>query len=136
MSDLPDFPAIRTYEVLTRDLGQFRLSIPEDWKVTYGPVVGAKSNGGSYHGNALRVWESDTKQRVMIMDVIQFCDLSVQVQIRAIRPHGSQKWYRASTGVAGEFAWKDPEEVVAGIPDLVDHRPVRPAGYDYAEKEF
>jgi hypothetical protein len=79
--DTIDLQPIRTYEVVTRDLGSFRIKIPETWKVTYGPVVGAKGDGGQFQGNALRVWESDTKQRALFMGVISFCDRSIEVEV-------------------------------------------------------
>jgi hypothetical protein len=87
---MPDkSPEVRTYEIVSAE-GRFRMDIPEDWKVTYGPVSpGGKYGGGS---NALRVYESDTKQRAIFIDVTSFRDLSIPVQRLLIKEEGSETW--------------------------------------------
>lgn len=80
---------VRTYEIVTTD-GAIRMDIDESWKVTYGPVSpGSKSYGG---GNALRVYESDTKQRAIFLDVLSFRDLSIPVQRLLVKTKASDKW--------------------------------------------
>lgn len=86
---------IRTYEIVTAN-GIIRMDIAESWKVTYGPVSpGAKSYGS---GNALRVYESDTKQRAIFLDVVSFRDLSIPVKRLLVKHKGSEKWQSDHNG--------------------------------------
>lgn len=65
---------VRTYEI--KQSGErFRIDIPANFKVTFGPLTpGSKFGGGAY---ALRVYESDTKQRAVFVGVDSFRDLSI-----------------------------------------------------------
>jgi hypothetical protein len=83
---------IRTYLIETSDKNALQIEIPEDWKVTYGPVTpGSKSYGGDNY--ALRIYESDTKQRAIFTNVRSFRDLSIPVR-RLIRSvEGESTWY-------------------------------------------
>jgi len=81
----------RIYEITT-DQGKMRVSIPEDWKITYGPVSpGAK---GSYSGGAmaLRVYEAETKQRALFTGVYSFRDMSLPIMRAVVRQRGTSKW--------------------------------------------
>lgn len=92
-NDTPD--QIRTYEIVTTD-GTLRMSIPESWKVTYAPVApGAKSYDGAY---ALRVYELETKQRAIFLNVKSFRDLSIPVQRLFVKTKGSDEWKRDNNG--------------------------------------
>lgn len=75
MSDI----CTRTYEIVTSE-GRMRMSIPETWKVTYGPINPAGKSYGT--DNALRVYEDagKEKQRAIFTNVISFRDLSIPVQ--------------------------------------------------------
>lgn len=88
--------AVRTYEIQTT-LGLIRMDIPEDWKVTYGPV--SPGNKGTYgEGNALRVYESETKQRAIFVGVTAFRDLSIPVKRLLVKRKGEDNWSTDSTG--------------------------------------
>lgn len=63
----------RTYEIKQGN-ERFRIIIPANWKVTFGPLTPGSKYGGSY---ALRVYESETKQRAVFVDVTSFRDLSI-----------------------------------------------------------
>ena len=68
---------VRTYEIKTQS-DRFRIDIPANFKVTFGSLSpGSKYGGGAM---ALRVYESDTKQRAVFTDVISFRDLSIPVR--------------------------------------------------------
>lgn len=65
---------IRTYEIKQGN-ERFRIDVPANWKVTFGPLSpGSKFGGGGY---ALRLYESETKQRAVFVDVSSFRDLSI-----------------------------------------------------------
>lgn len=88
---------IRTYEIVTSD-SKLRIEIPEEWKITFGPVsIGAK---GSYGNSplALRVYESDTKQRAIFTNVLSFRDLSIPVKRQMIKRSGSDAWETDNNG--------------------------------------
>jgi len=58
---------------------QRRITIPADWKVTYGPIVpGSGMKGGSL---CFRVYESKEKQRLCLMDVIGFREESIPLEV-------------------------------------------------------
>lgn len=65
-------------QYLIKSSGETRIiTIPESWKVTYGPV----SPGSKYgDGNVLRVYESKEKQRAIFTNVVSFRDLSIPVR--------------------------------------------------------
>ena len=98
-----------TYEVKTRSEGKLRITVPEDWKVTFGPV----SPGGKYGGGgelALRFYESDTKQRAIFTDVVSFRDLSIPVQRQLKKSSGSQEWTADENGTESKAQTKVERE--------------------------
>ena len=109
--------ATRTYEIVT-DAGTFRMEIPEEWKVTYGPVF----QGGKYGGgeNALRVYEAESKQRAIFTGVRSFRDLSIPVKRLLVSEKGSNKWEadrngrRSKSNVEYERKWVDASDDIPG----------------------
>jgi hypothetical protein len=102
---------VRTYEIETAS-GKLRIDIPEDWKVTYGPIsIGAKSYDGGHL--ALRVYESDTKQRAIFTNVKSFRDLSIPVKREVVKRSGSDTWVvnddssRSSQESITERSWQE-----------------------------
>lgn len=112
---------IRTYEILTRH-GKFRIDVPEAWKVTYGPVIGAKGYDGA--GNAFRVWESEKQQRALFADVISFRDLSLPMLREAVRKFGSEEWIADDGSYTGKKAgtverrWVPADEIKDLPPEV------------------
>jgi len=106
----------RTYEIEQARDRIIRITIPATYKVTYGPVIGAagKPSYGS-GGMAFRVWETDKLQRGLWNDVVSFRDVSISVQVRAIRPFGKEAWH-LDDGTwepdAGERDWKEEHEII------------------------
>ena len=108
---------VRTYEIEYDDTCLVRVDLPENWKVTFGPVVGSdKTTTG--RTMAFRAWESETKQRLLLTGVRSFRDLSIPVTVRAIRPFGwptwhmeTEHWFRPEDMEKVECAWKPIEEV-------------------------
>jgi len=92
---------------------ELRVTIPADFKVTYGRVQpGAR---GYDEGYCLRIYESDTKQRAVFVNVVSFRDLSIPVQRRVKTVKNSAKSKRDSKGNAelsdkttvSEGEWED-----------------------------
>jgi hypothetical protein len=67
---------IRTYEIRMQG-DRFRIDIPANFKVTFGSLTPGSKYGGAM---ALRVYESETKQRAVFTDVVSFRDLSIPVR--------------------------------------------------------
>ena len=69
----------RVYLLKTHGDGDLKITIPDSYKVTFGPVApGAKGYGTGQL--ALRVYEAENKQRAIFTDVISFRDLSIPVE--------------------------------------------------------
>ena len=62
-----------------------KITVPETWKVTFGPVVRSLANknvSGDWRDKnpvALRFYESDTKQRAIFTNVKSFRDMSIKI---------------------------------------------------------
>lgn len=106
----------RTYEVVTME-GRMRLTIPESWKVTYGPVSPTGKGYGAE--NCLRIYEDSAKdkQRAIFTSVLSFRDLSIPVQRLLVREKGKEKWEINENGkqrissVKYERKWVDEAEI-------------------------
>lgn len=116
----------RTYEIQTT-LGPIRMDIPDDWKVTYGPVSPG-SKGGYGEGNCLRVYESETKQRAIFVGVTAFRDLSIPVQRLLVKRKGEDKWSADNTGNSSrnsktviERKWVPEAEYIAALGNEEDN---------------
>ena len=67
-----------------------RITVPESWKVTFGPAArGTNKPTTLGHGDkmpmALRFYESDTKQRAIFTDVKAFRDSSIKLEIENVK---------------------------------------------------
>lgn len=123
-------PEVPAYGSRSTGTARTRITIPETWKVTFGPIVGAGKAIGM--GNTLRVWESDTKQRLLISGVLSFRDISIPVTMAAVRAFGRTTWHADNGSWTGEHAekvekrWVSVDEV-SDAPlapgDLKDARP-------------
>lgn len=75
---------MKTYIIHHEDGTKRRITVPEDWKVTFGPAArGAnKSTSGTTYKipMALRFYESETKQRAIFTDVVSFRDASIKIE--------------------------------------------------------
>lgn len=127
---MPSSPSesTRTYEIEGADGGRIRVEVNENWKVTYGPVVGSDKTAVG-RVMAFRVWESETKQRMLITNVAHFRDLSIPMTVQAIRPFGwstwhalTETWFRPEHLEHVEVAWKNADEV--------SDRDIRPTDLD------
>lgn len=109
----------RTIEIRFTSGPPKRVTIPDTWKVTFGSVVPGKA-AVSY---GLRLWESDDKQRAVFTDVVSFRDLTVEVQVSAVRKFGTEAWYLDDGTIWGlteeqvERQWLSDTDVSRDRPD-------------------
>lgn len=74
----------KTYIITHEDGTRRRVTVPESWKVTFGPAVAGESK--SSNGNrfkmpmALRFYETKDKQRAIFTDVVSFRDSSIKIE--------------------------------------------------------
>lgn len=117
---------VRTYEVVTGG-GTFRIDVPASARVSYGPVIGAAGKV-SYGGNCLRIWQGTKAtevQRALFNDVLTFRDLSIPMQVRAVRKYGAaeDEWFIDDGSWTGkrseevERSWKPADDVRAMPPE-------------------
>jgi hypothetical protein len=115
----------RTYEIVCSN-ETFRFTVPSNARVTYAPVV-SPAGGRSYGGNALRFWlgakESGT-QLALFNNVVSFRDLSMALQVRAVRKYGSQDWIEDDGTWVGEKA----DQVERGWASVDDALPIHMTG--------
>lgn len=118
----------KTY-IITRDNGtRSRITVPEDWKVTFGPA--ARGNHRSSGSNnmkvpmALRFYESEKKQRAIFTDIVSFRDASIKMEDEKVRTE-EKDGYTECEGVrkrttfrATVKEWVDPDEEDSAVPLL------------------
>ena len=69
---------------------KFKITIPEDWKVTFGKQIGAPRDYEA--GRELRLYETETKQRACFTGVTSFRDLSIPVTRIVTTDKGTEEW--------------------------------------------
>lgn len=74
----------RTYLVEQRGNVQRRVTVPEDWKVTFGPLAPGSKHMNGQEKLCLRMYETKEKQRAVFTDVVSFRDLSIPVEVRKV----------------------------------------------------
>lgn len=85
---------VRTYQITTNS-ERFRVTVPSDWKVTFGPVAPGVRGSGDL---ALRFWEQENKQRAIFRNVVSFRDLSIPFSREVISKSGSSAWESSEEG--------------------------------------
>lgn len=69
--------------------GTFRVTIPAEWKVTFGAFQPDK------YGNAqpaLRIYEAENKQRACFVNVQSFFDTSLEIKREVVLESGEVTW--------------------------------------------
>lgn len=90
---------------------EFKITIPESWKVTFGPVSpGSKSYGGS--DLALRIYETAEKQRAIFTNVQWFRDLSIPVLRKSVTKKAKSKSVSTDNTYQAEQEYEQSEEWV------------------------
>lgn len=85
----------RTLRVRDRQ-GTFEVTIPSDWKVTFGAFQSGKYDTGS--GPALRIYEAENKQRACFIGVVSFYDTSLPIQREIVLESGETTWEQGIDG--------------------------------------
>jgi len=112
-----------TYLITHEDRTERKITVPSDWKVTFGPAArGANRLGGPGSGVvkvplALRFYESETKQRAIFTDVVSFRDISIKTEVKKVKIQEKQGFMecdgqrKATTFQATTEEWIDPDEL-------------------------
>ena len=82
---MSDPTSTTTYLIEKENGKRFKITVPSEWKVTFGPAargLDGKKSGASYKiPLALRFYENETKQRAIFTDVVSFRDMSIPIAI-------------------------------------------------------
>lgn len=77
--------ANKTYLVRRHSEGLLKVTVPANWRVTFGPIVAGNSRHGYNGGEAcLRFYESKDQVRAIFTNVTEFRDLSIPVLKRFV----------------------------------------------------
>lgn len=108
----------KTYILDMADGTQKKVTVPDTWKVTFGPLVPGSKDGNynSRGGLALRFYETKDQQRAVFMDVKCFRDADIPVMEKVVKVQekrvaqdndGRMKHY---TVRAEETSWRPADE--------------------------
>lgn len=75
----------KVYIITHEDKTKKRITVPADWKVTFGPAARGENAGNRSGQNlkmpmALRFYQSENKQRAIFTDVVSFRDASIKIE--------------------------------------------------------
>jgi hypothetical protein len=105
----------KTYQIEFKNGTEKRITVPEDWKVTFGPcVAGGNGNGRMEMPLALRFYESKENQRAIFTDVRSFRDMDIEITEKKITTQEEQGFVerkgvrKATTFQATSVEWVDP----------------------------
>ena len=112
---------LMTTYLITHDNGDERkVTVPSDWKVTFGPAAKGMQRGTGPNNLkiplALRFYEAETKQRVIFTDVSSFRDMSIKTQILKKSVQQKEGFMecdgerKATTFQATTEEWIDPDK--------------------------
>lgn len=71
---------------------KFKITIPADWKVTFGKAMQGRGYESDPDGRELRIYECETKQRACFTGVRSFRDLSIPVVRLVVSESGENFW--------------------------------------------
>jgi hypothetical protein len=92
----PTQQEVRTLLVFENGGNRFKIDIPVDWKITFGAFQQGKYGGEG--GYALRIYESENKQRACFTNVRSFRDLSLPITRFVKTEEGQESWVTDSDG--------------------------------------
>ena len=131
-----------TYLVEFTDGSRKKITVPDTWKVTFGPVVKSLRSTTSatnieYRDKipvALRFYESETKQRAIFTNVKSFRDMSILIEEEVITTKdkiGRMEVDGISKNVSVKAEMRDWVN-----PDSEEDKPDRVALMDLSNKDF
>jgi len=115
----------KTYIIETKGGMLRKVTVPEAWKVTFGPLMPGTRGDQAL---ALRFYEAGDKQRAVFVDVKSFRDASIPVRERVTKTK-AQRVRRDAPGGAKDVVmeariteWRDPdgEEVTNTDEDFLE----------------
>lgn len=118
----------KTYLIEKEDGTRMKITVPADWKVTFGPA--AKGTNHAPSGRqfkmplALRFYESETKQRAIFTDVVSFRDLSIPVEVEKTDVQEKDGFTEVdgvrqrTTFQVKTKKWTDPDDISDNTPKL------------------
>ena len=120
---------MKTYLIEFENGKKQKITVPESWKVTFGPASKGANAGTTRTGSvykvplALRFYESETKQRAIFTDVIGFRDMSIKIEEMKTKIQEKDGYMecegvkKATTFRASVSEWVNPDKLV-GVPAL------------------
>jgi hypothetical protein len=120
---------IREYLIEKADGTKLKVKIPNDWKVTFGPAVKGKNQPTVGERRlkmpmALRFYENETKQRAIFLDVVEFRDLSIPIEVEKVDIQEKDGFTEVdgvrqrSTFQVKTKKWTNPDEINEDTPKL------------------
>jgi hypothetical protein len=116
----------KTYHIEFKNGAEKRITVPADWKVTFGPcVAGGNSNGKMEMPLALRFYESKENQRAIFTDVRSFRDMDIKILEKKVSIQEEQGFIerggkkKATTFQAQCVEWKDADDTENDNFDLL-----------------
>ena len=115
-----------TYLIIHEDGTERKITVPSDWKVTFGPAakgMNAGKNPSYKVPLCLRFYENETRQRAIFTDVVSFRDLSIKTEIKVVTTQEKAGYMecegkrKATTFQARSEEWIDPDDL-AKVPAL------------------
>lgn len=107
---------MKTYLLKMKTGKEQRITIPEDWKLTFGPLLPGQNSINQRP--ALRIYETKEKQRACFNDVEWFRDEDIKVEEKITRTQGKKVCQAGPDGnrdvvVEARFTeWVDPDDPV------------------------
>jgi len=109
----------KTYIIEFENGSKKRITVPANWKVTFGPAAKGSEHSSNGRGlkmpMAIRFYESETKQRAIFTDVVSFRDTSIRIQEEKVRV-SEKEGYMECEGVRKKTSfqatvkeWVDPD---------------------------
>lgn len=104
-----------------------KVTVPEDWKVTFGPAAVGISKEARMTNKiplAIRFYEGNEKQRAIFTDVVNFRDMSIQIEEERIdvqQKEGYMECEGTRKGVtfqATSRQWVNPDVPQKNFPQL------------------
>ena len=126
------YPEEVVYLITHQNGKERRITVPDDWKVTFGPAaagVDKKAYGGGTVPLALRFYEKGDRQRAIFTDVASFRDLSIKMEVKKVDVQEKQGYAKmdgaeqAMTFQVKRETWVNEDEPVDGtklLPELAE----------------
>ena len=134
----------KTYHVKFKNGDEKRITVPADWKVTFGPCVVKDRNTPRDHEMplALRFYENSDKQRAIFTNVESFRDMSINIVEKKVNVKEKEGYMecdgmrKATTFRAQTTEWVDPDDDKQDIPLLPDDSEMFNAKTEPAPNKF